>query len=109
MQLPFALYHHKLPPSSVGNARSGADDQLTKGAFHFARLKLRKQAAMLVRRLNKFRELLPLAEAKRAEQLQLMVSTPADERPALVCRMREALRVHARGESTFCGWHPTPW
>jgi hypothetical protein len=79
---------------------SGADDQLTKGAFHFARLKVRKQAAMLVKRYNKFSKLLPVAEAKLAEQLQLMTLTPADERPALVCRMREALRAHAQGEST---------
>jgi hypothetical protein len=75
------------------------------GAFHFARLKLRKQAAMLVKRYNKFSKLLPEAEAKLAEQLQLMVHTPADERPALVRIWREALREHAQGDSTASGIH----
>jgi hypothetical protein len=83
----------------MGNVCSGADDQLTKGAFHFARLKVRKQAAMLVKRFNKFRKLLPLAEAKLAEQLQLMAATSADQRPALVCSMREALQAHVQGDS----------
>lgn len=75
---------------------AGADDQLTKGAFHFARLKLLRQAAMLVERLRKFAALLPKAEAKLEEQMQLLEVTPAAERPALVSSMREALKALAQ-------------
>jgi len=75
----------------------GSDDQLTKGAFHFGRLKVQRQAAMLVERYRKFTALLPKAEAKLAEQLLLLVHTAAEMRPALISSMREALRALAQG------------
>lgn len=77
---------------------AGAADQLTKGVFHFNRQKLLRQARMLVKRHAKFTQLLPAAEAKLAEQLQLLGNTPPESRPALVGSMREALRALAQGK-----------
>jgi hypothetical protein len=74
-------------------------DQLTLGAVHFGWDKVRGQAKQLVKRYLKFQGLLPAAESKLASQLQLLIRTPAQERPALVCRMRQELREHATSES----------
>lgn len=55
----------------------GSSDQLHKGALHFNRNKVKKQAHSLVGRQQKFRELLPKAEAKLAAQLQHKCSRQA--------------------------------
>ena len=65
-------------PRSHGHA--GSADQLTQAAVH----------------------LLPEAEGKLATQLQLLTSTPPQERPALVARMRQELRDLATSELHLC-------
>lgn len=78
---------------------AGSSDQLHKGAVHFNRNKLRKQALYLVARQTKFRELLPHAEAKRAAELRRLEGTCEADKPALLVSMKEALQALAQG-----GW-----
>lgn len=77
---------------------AGSSDQLHKGALQFNRNKLVKQACSLADRQDKFKELLPKAEAKRAAELRRLVGTPEADKPALVCSMRAALQALAMGK-----------
>lgn len=87
-------------PRSHGHA--GSADQLTQAAVHFGWDKVRGQAKQLSKRYSKFKDLLPEAEGKLATQLQLLTSTPPQERPALVARMLQELRDLATNELHLC-------
>lgn len=76
---------------------AGSTDQLHKGVLHFNRHKLRHQAAMLLRRQNKFKKLLPAAREKLAAAFKCLDRTPEADKPALVQSMRAALQTLARG------------
>lgn len=86
---------HVLPASS---------DHLFKAAAHFGRDKIKKQAAYLVGRLNKYQGLLPAARDRLAEQLRSLGDMPTPQVQQLLPRMQQALRQWALGALLACAF-----
>lgn len=82
-------------------AAAGSTDCITEHCIQVARVKHAGQAAFLVGKLKKYTGLLPAAQAKFEQQLELMTQHTREQRLPFVLRMLEALRAHAKGAATL--------
>lgn len=76
---------------------AGSTDCITEHCVEIARVKRAGQAAFLVGKLEKYREMLPKAEAILKELLSRLNKHSPAQRLPFVLRMREALKAHAKG------------
>lgn len=80
---------------------AGSTDCITEHCVEIARVKHAGQAAFLVGKLKKYREMLPEAEANLQKILGCLTQHPPEQRLAFVLRMRVALKAHAKGASRY--------